>query len=306
MGTSDEEFSGEEWLAKVRDKKYGKCEVEWEDRFNTVSHIEGGEPRGFVSGGMIHPEYMGSECGPLGDVVFAGFDKQRTDSVVLSFHNPIGFGVVGRDMYVADPKFVGQPIKSSNIGSPIISDNFLNSAPSAQDLLEDKRAKSATSLRAKCIPFGPGSEQAASLNNISEARSQGHEHGVNISLVEEGSGNGDGGQDADFNCLVKLALITCGGVPFDVLFKQRPPELVKETAAREVNAFVTKIVVCIVDKTKLLVRRNIKLMSPITLSSPESTIEYEEVCCQSKECSHGVVIKTWCEPQGVQILLDVY
>ena len=149
MGTSDKEFSGEEWLAKVRNKEYGKCEVEWEDRFNTVSHIEGGEPHGFVSGGMIHPEYMGSKCGPLGDVVFAGFDKRLTDSVVLSFYNPISFGVVGRDMYVVDPKFVGQPIKSSDIGSPIISDNFLNSAPSAQDLLEDKRAKSATSLRAK-------------------------------------------------------------------------------------------------------------------------------------------------------------
>ena len=124
--------------------------------------------------------------------------------------------------------------------------------------------------------------------------------------MEEGSGNGDDGQDADFNRLVKLALITCGDIPFDVLFKQRPPELVKETVACEVKAFVTKIVVCIVDETKLLVRSNIELMSPMTLSSPESTIEYKEVCCQSKESSHGVVIKTWWKPQGVQILLDVY
>ena len=46
-----------------------------------------------------------------------------------------------------------------------------------------------------------------------------------------------------------------------------------------VKAFVTEIVISIVDEMKLLVRSNIELMLPMTLLLLELTIKYEEVCC---------------------------
>ena len=57
------------------------------------------------------------------------------------------------------------------------------------------------------MPLRPRSEGALSLYNVSEATGMRHEHGVDVSLVEEWRWCGDGRWDLDFGCLADLALV---------------------------------------------------------------------------------------------------
>jgi hypothetical protein len=45
-----------------------------------------------------------------------------------------------------DVVFLREPVKRCDEGSPIVSNNFLNTSPSAKDFLEEKRAQGASSF----------------------------------------------------------------------------------------------------------------------------------------------------------------
>jgi hypothetical protein len=75
-----------------------------------------------------------------------------------------------------------------------------------------------------------------SLDNVSKTTGGSHVHGINIGFAEEGSRNGNDRGDADFHDLMKLALVAHVDIPFDVVVKSWPPEMVEEGALSGINA----------------------------------------------------------------------
>jgi hypothetical protein len=76
------------------------------------------------------------------------------------------------------------------------------------------------------------------LDNIAEARSEGHEHGVDINLAKEGSRKVNNRQDANLGGLTKLAFMTSVNIPFYILLQRRPPEAVEEHAVSQIKALM--------------------------------------------------------------------
>src|SRR5258707_11711028 len=138
---------------------------------------------------------------------------------MLVLHDPVSPRVVCRYLDVADPKLVGQPVESGNIGSPIVSNNLFHCSPPTQNFFEDKRAESATRFRAKCAPFWPCGEGAVSLDDVAKSRGQGHEHGVDVHFAKEGCWSSNSGRYADFSSLLELALVAGVNVPLYILLK---------------------------------------------------------------------------------------
>ena len=69
-------------------------------------------------------------------------------------------------------------------------------------------------------------------------------HRVDKCLAEEGSGERDDGRNVNLRGLSKLALVTGGDVPLDVVVESGPPETVEEGAPSRINAFVSEVIVC--------------------------------------------------------------
>src|SRR5882762_1643790 len=107
------------------------------------------------------------------------------------------------------------------------------------------------------------------LDNVVKASGRSHEHGVDIYLAEEGSGNGDARSDADFGGLPELALMTGTDVPLDVLIDGRPPEAVSESMACGIEALVAEVVVDGADDGEASGGRNEKLVAASGIVSPE-------------------------------------
>ena len=68
----------------------------------------------------------------------------------------------------------------------------------------------------KGAPLGPCGERATSLNNVAEARSMWHEHGVNVDLVKEGCWQVNSWQETSLCHLAELALIAHFNIPLDI------------------------------------------------------------------------------------------
>ena len=86
------------------------------------------------------------------------------------------------------------------------------------------------------------------MSDVSKAADRRHEHGVNIYLLKDGRGDGDGGRNPDLRRLAKLALVASADVPLDVLLEGRPPKPVEERAAGGVETLVTKMIVSIANE----------------------------------------------------------
>jgi hypothetical protein len=95
---------------------------------------------------MVSLENIWCVGGPFGGVTFASLDEGLTNSPVLSFDNAVHMGVVWGDADVANIIPVCKPVEGSNIGHAIVSDNFFDGAPPAQDILKKKCAEGATSF----------------------------------------------------------------------------------------------------------------------------------------------------------------
>ena len=110
-----------------------------------------------------------------------------------------------------------KPVECSDIGHSVVCHNLLNGSPLAQDLFKEKCTKGASSLGMEYTPLWPRGEQATGLNNVSETSCIGHEHGVNVGLVEQGCWCGNGRWDLDFCCLVDLAFMAGLDVPPNIV-----------------------------------------------------------------------------------------
>ena len=134
------------------------CNVEWQNGFHTMCHIEGGVPCCLASGGVVCPKDEGGNRGPLRRIAVTCFDQQIAYGSVLSLHDAIGPRVVSQDMDVTNSIPAGQPVQCHNVGGPIICYYLLNCSPSTQNLFEDEGAERAASLCSEGMPFRPCGE----------------------------------------------------------------------------------------------------------------------------------------------------
>jgi hypothetical protein len=89
----------------------------------------------------------------------------------------------------------------------------------AQYVFKYKSRQGSASLCAEGMPFRPGSQRAAGLNDIAIARRVGHEHSINIGFTEQWCRSHDCGWDVDLSGLVDLALMAGSDVPLHVMGK---------------------------------------------------------------------------------------
>jgi hypothetical protein len=67
--------------------------------------------------------------------------------------------------------------------------------------------------------FGPGSQRAASLDNVVIARHAGHEHSIDIGFTKQWCRSHDCGWDVDLSGLGDLALVAGSDVPLHIMGK---------------------------------------------------------------------------------------
>jgi hypothetical protein len=129
------------------------------------------------------------------------------------------------------------------------------------------------------------------LGDVTKAANWWHEHGIDIYLLKDGGRNGNDGWNANLHHLAELALVASADVPFDILLKGRPPKPVEECAACEVETFVTKAVISIVDEGEMKKGVGIKLVTALVLMMPKLAICKEELLCLSEQVNMGTVVK---------------
>ena len=132
---------------------------------------------------------------------------------------------------------------------------------------------------------------SSELDNIAEASSDRHKYCIDVDLLEERCRNSNSREYVDFGGLVELALITDSSILFDVVFDRQPLEVVKDDMTYGVEAFMSKLVMSILDKIEVLRTKNIQLVPSISLLLPELVIEIKEVHCQSENSSKRFVVK---------------
>ena len=222
------EVSGVKRLSEVGDEKHSKSDIKREKGFDPMRHVKGGVASRPANRCAVSPEDVWHTSQPLQSVTFASLDKGLDDGVVLLLNDAICTQVVSGNPDVLDTIPICKPVKGGDIRRAIVSDDLFDGAPPAQNFLEKKHTESAACLGMESTPFRPGSEGAAGLGDVTEAAGRGHKHGVDIEFVEKWGGDCDGGWNADLGGLAKLALMASGDVPFDVLLKGGPPEVVKD------------------------------------------------------------------------------
>jgi hypothetical protein len=79
---------------------------------------------------------------------------------------------------------ISKVVQCSNKGGAIVCHYLFNGSLAAQDISKDEGYKGLASLSVESASFGPGSQEAASLDDIVIARHTRHEHGINLSLIE--------------------------------------------------------------------------------------------------------------------------
>jgi hypothetical protein len=78
----------------------------------------------------------------------------------------------------------GEPVKRSDVGGAVVHDDFLDSAPPAEDLFKQKGTDGTPILNSQCTPLQPSGEGAVSLDNVLTAVGMWHEHCVNVCLAK--------------------------------------------------------------------------------------------------------------------------
>jgi hypothetical protein len=77
-----------------------------------------------------------------------------------------------------------KPVKRGDVGGAVVRDDFLDGAPPAEDLFEQKGANGTPVLDSQRTPLQPSGEGAVSLDNVPTAVGTWHEHRVDICLAK--------------------------------------------------------------------------------------------------------------------------
>jgi hypothetical protein len=104
-----EQFCGHHRVSEVRDEERCKCDIEGQDWFNAMCHVEGRVARRFADCCAVGPEGQWCESRPSFDITVACFDEGLTNSPVLAFDDPIRLRIVSRNTDVTNPVPVCKP-----------------------------------------------------------------------------------------------------------------------------------------------------------------------------------------------------
>jgi hypothetical protein len=69
------------------------------------------------------------------------------------------------------------------------------------------------------MPFRPGSQRAAGLDDVVVAGRVGHEHSIDVGFTKQWRRSRDCGWDVDLSGLVDLALVAGSDVPLHIMGK---------------------------------------------------------------------------------------
>jgi len=237
-GAGGNKVSGVEQLSEVGDKKRSKSDIKREKGLDPVRHVKGGVASGPANGCVVGPEDVWRTSRPLRSIAFASLDEGLDDGAVLPLNDAVCAQVVSRNPDVSDTVPIHKPVEGGDVRHAIVGDDLFDGTPPAQNFLEKKHTESAACLSAESMPLRPGGKGAAGLGDVMEATGRRHKRGVDIEFAEEWGGDCDGRWNADFGGLAKLALMAGGDIPFDILLKGGPPEVVEDGASSQVEALV--------------------------------------------------------------------
>ena len=146
--TGDEEIFSRKRLGEVGYEESCHREVEGENWLNPVHHVIRRKAGRLASSGAVSPESERRERQPVRMIAFARLEDGIADSMMLPLNDAIGLQVVCRNADVSDAIPVRKPVESRHISGAVVGDDLLYCAPSAQYLLEYKRADHPASLHA--------------------------------------------------------------------------------------------------------------------------------------------------------------
>ena len=86
--------------------------------------------------------------------------------------------------------------------------------------------------------------------DISIGTKLGHEECVDMGLSKQGGNVGNDRRYVEVLSLSKLALVTCAGIPADVVVKIGPPEAEEEVTSGRIDSFVTETIVSVSDEAE--------------------------------------------------------
>ena len=90
-----EEVGGGELSGDVGHKEGGEGDIEWENGFDAMGHVERGVAGRFASRRTVCPKRVRGDGGPLCNVSFACLNNRLPNCAMLAFDDPVCTGVVG-------------------------------------------------------------------------------------------------------------------------------------------------------------------------------------------------------------------
>ena len=136
-----------------------------------------------------------------------------------------------------------EAVEGSYPGCAVVGNNFLESSPATEDILEEKVRYNVAALRSSSSCFGPRGKSTAAVEDVSVGTALRHVERVEVSLAEDRWDVGNGRWDVEILCLADLALMASSNVPADVVVQERPPESKKDVLSRSESTLVSEFVV---------------------------------------------------------------
>ena len=103
---------------------------------------------------------------------------------MLGLYDAVGSGIVARNPDVTDTIAGCQDVECGNIGRGIVGDEFFETTPATEDVLEDEVCDDFSRVRGGSATFGIGGESVASVVDVAIGAKLRHKKGINVSLAK--------------------------------------------------------------------------------------------------------------------------
>ena len=149
----NELFGGD---AKVlgRSEVGGFENIKRKKRVNTMNHIIRRITSRSMNSDPFGPKDLREHLAPLRFITFAGLDDGFANVKMLGLYDAVGSGIVARNPDVTDTVAGCQDVECGNIGRGIVGDEFFETAPATEDVLEDKVCHDFSRVRGGSATFG--------------------------------------------------------------------------------------------------------------------------------------------------------
>ena len=208
-----------------------------------MNHVVGGIASSAPNGDSFSPKDKMENLSPLILSTTAGLHDRFANVKVLRLDNAVRPRVVAGDTNVVNAILFTKDIESSNVGGSVVGNELSESAPTAENILEDEIGDNSGGVRRRSATLRIGSQSTLSMKDVTIRPNSRHKEGVDMSLAEQRGNFGDNRRDVEVFGLANLALMTHPGVPANVVVEVRPPEANEEIPGCGEDTLVSKIVV---------------------------------------------------------------